>query len=224
MRSRLWTGILLVGGGAALALAARTAGTLSINGSSVDTDFIVKNDRTYVPIADVAKALKLTITKTSTGYSLAAEGGANQVQGQAGKIGEVLNGGWCTVKVVKVIAGDTYKKLFTDGDVTAISDKEQIVAVVMRVKNATHAPVNFNPFGFDETCLVDNDEHSFVQLTGLDCDLADRGPTVLPGAAYDFALVFRVPKDANLTQLVYAPEFRAEHVPKKIFRIDLKQN
>ncbi len=222
MRARYLLGSVVLGSAAIVAYGAMTAGTLSIAGNSVETDFIVKNDRTYVPLADVAKALKMNITKSATGFDLAPEGGANQVQGLTGKVGETLNGGWCTVKVVKVTKTDHYTKQFDSGTVDASSDKEEIVAVTMRIKNATQRTVTCNPFGFEETSLVDNDEHSYHQFTGLACDLRDRGPSLIKGSACDFALVFSVPKGSDLTEFIYSPEFMAENLPKKVFRISLK--
>lgn len=205
----------------AVAFAQALKGSLSIGGSSVDTDFVMKNGRTYVPLADVAKALKMTITKTPGGFDLSPEGGANQVQGQTGKVGDVLSAGWCTVKVNKVIVTDKYQRQFVSGEITPYDDTKTLVVVVLQVKNAMKQAVYMDPFGFEETALVDNDGHAYQSVNGLDCDISDRGPKLLPGSAFDFALVFYMPKTEKATELVYSPNFMGEHVPKKSFRISL---
>ncbi len=205
----------------AVAYAQATKGSLTISGNSVDTDFMVKNGRTYVPIADVAKALKLNIHKTANGYELSPEGGANQVQGLTGKVGDVLNCGFCTVKAKKVIIGEKYDRQFVTGEIGTYDEKETLVVIVLQVKNATKNAMTLDPFGLEETALVDNDSHSYSSVNGLDCDISDRGPKLLPGAAFDFALVFHFPKSQKPTELVYSPTFFGENLPKKAVRISL---
>ncbi len=182
----------------------------------------MKNGRTYVPIADAAKVFGVQVRKTESGFEFFQEGGANQLSGLTGKVGQVLSCGWATVKVTKVErAGKHYVKQFTDGDLDAINDADEIVAVTMRVKNATKEPQMFQPVGDQHISLIDDDEHSFPPITGLGIDQHDRATNMLPGSAYDFAVLFNVPKKAKLTQFVYGVDFMNPKLPHKDFRIDI---
>ena len=116
MKTRyLALGVLAVAA-SAYAFKAFGPGTLTIAGSPVETNFITQNNRVYVPLADVAKALKYEVSKTSNGFSLDPAGGANQINGVNGKIGDVVNLGYATVKVVKVIkSGELSRKVALKG-------------------------------------------------------------------------------------------------------------
>src|SRR5688500_15525819 len=69
--------------------------TLVINGKVVSRDVRIINGRPYAPLADIARGMGQTLAKRGSGYELAAAGGANQVEGLRGKIGDTLfDGKW----------------------------------------------------------------------------------------------------------------------------------
>lgn len=188
------------------ALAGLAGVTLSMGDKSVPVDTINKNGKVYVPLADVAKLLDMQVGKTATGYAFEPIGGAGQVNGLNGKIGDKLNLGFGTYEFKELFRGKKYTKRFDTGEDEA-REGFDIVAVIIRFKNATKKKVTINPFGGENTAITDTDEHSFAQFTGLAIDMPSRGPEVLPGAACDFALVFEVPEKAQLKDLVYTTAF-----------------
>jgi hypothetical protein len=207
-------------GAAALVYAAFEPVKLTINGSSGDTDVIMKNGRAYVPLADVAKALGDSVAKSAGAYTLDPPGGANQVEGLNAKIGQLIKTPYFTFIVQKVLMEDHHEKLFTTGSVDA-PDGQTLAIIVCRVKNATQKTLLFNPFGFDKTALTDQDEHTLGnQYTGGGAD-APSQHELLPGSAMDFALVFPVPKGTQLKDLVY--EFDGGIAAHPILRISLAQ-
>src|SRR5579864_4386176 len=86
MKGKLAAFAALVFGGCALAYGLFSEGRLVFSGKEVATDYLVKNGRTYVPIADVAKAMNLSVKKIDGGFELAPGGVSGQVEGLNGKV------------------------------------------------------------------------------------------------------------------------------------------
>ena len=85
------------------------ASRLIINGRTVSTDVVSINGHAYGNLADLAKALGMVLVKRSDGsYELTKPGGTEQVQGLAGKIGDVLFDGLWRFQVLGVSAPETY--------------------------------------------------------------------------------------------------------------------
>src|SRR5436189_1690352 len=81
----------------AAAASARAQGSvkLILNGKVASTDVRMINGRPYVPLADIARATGQVLVKKGSGYEIIAQGGANQVEGLHGKIGDTLfDGKW----------------------------------------------------------------------------------------------------------------------------------
>src|SRR5689334_457235 len=98
---------LAVGVGATAALA-QAGRTLILNGEVASRDVRVIDGRPYVPVADVAKALGQTVVTRGGGWEITAAGGANQIQGLQGKIGDTLFDGRWRFQVVAVEPVDSY--------------------------------------------------------------------------------------------------------------------
>lgn len=197
-----------------------------VNGELASSGVIERNGVSYVPIKDIAAALKLNVQKTSRGIELTSAGGANQAEGITGKIGDMLFNGFARFQVVKVIRGKEYTNQF-DGSgqkITPFPEGNDLVVVVCRIKNGTKKTVTCGlPCG-GETGLTDTQDHSFGPRTGLSIDCPSRGQDLLPGAAVDFALTFDVPPSAELGDLVYQVQFYgAADASTKKFRVSLKQ-
>jgi hypothetical protein len=193
-----------------------------IEGKFATSDTISKNGKTYVPLGDVAKALGYTVSKTSTGYDLVKAGGANQVQGVSGKIGDMLFNGRYRFQVVKVIRTSDYKPQFTDPgfNFTPTTSSHEIVAIVCKLKNATKESQTVDITAGDNTALTDDQGRSYGCARGVSIDMEDRAPKLLPGAAVDFALTFEAPKNAKLQDLVYSiQDFSSAKM--KDFRVSL---
>lgn len=184
---------------AALAYGALSAGRLVISGKEVQTDFVSQNGKTYVPIADVAKALGMTATKIDGGYEIKPAGGANQVQGMNGKVGEQLSCGAFLFKVTDVVETDTFDFEHSVHHEVAFPDGNKLVVVKIRVKNATKVVQSLDTLGGNLSCLTDDAEHSY-KSENLD---GPRAPDMLPGSASDFNLIYSVPKATVLGDVVY---------------------
>jgi len=205
---------------AALGWARLAEQKLYINGKVASAGVIVSNGIAYVPVKDVALALEMTAEKRPDGYALVRAGGANQVQGLTGKIGDDLFNGMYRVKVIRVIRKDRYERQFAKGDPVSAPDGKEVVAVVMRLKNGTkEARLIDLVYPGSNTGLTDGDEHSYGPITGLASDTPERAANLLPGAAVDTALVFFVPKGVVLMALVFEVGV-AVHGPA--FRVSLK--
>ena len=76
------------------------------------------------------------------GLALAPAGGANQIGGLMGKVGDKLTNGSIVFTVVKVYRGDKYQKQFDTGEVTPANANEDVVAITCRIKNATPKTVS----------------------------------------------------------------------------------
>jgi hypothetical protein len=221
-----WKGTTIIVSVAALT-AAVAAGRLTdvrVEGKFATNDVLMKGGRAYVPLADMAKALDLTVQKTSTGYDLVKAGGANAVGGLTGKMGDMLFNGKYRFKVVKVVRAATYKPQFYNPgfDFTVASQSNEVVAVVCQLRNGTKEPVMIDITGGKNTALTDDSDHSYQNFTGSQIDMPERAPKLLPGAAYDFALTFDVPKTAVLKDLVFTVnDLSGRSNPD--FRVSLKQ-
>lgn len=172
---------------------------LDINGKHVSTEFMTKGGKTFVPLADVAKALNMVVTKTADGYSLAPSGGANQVDGLNGKVGDQLNCGAFLLTLTS--AEETYDYSYQNSDrhEKPYKDSDKLVVLKFHVKNATKLKQSLDTLGGDLTALTDKSDHNFTSRT----EDGERGPDMLPGSAVDFALIYYVPKDMQPGDMVY---------------------
>src|SRR4051812_10681592 len=80
---------------ACAAMPAQAAAPLTINGNTVSADVRSIGGTAYVRMSDVAKALGMVVTKQGAGYEIKKAGGAGQIEGMTGKIGDRLfDGRW----------------------------------------------------------------------------------------------------------------------------------
>lgn len=197
--SRTWATLAIVGFVAAAVWAAQAA-RVTINGKPVSSRTI--DGSVYVKLA---QALDQQVVKKGGSYELVAAGGANQLEGTRGKLGEELFTGKWKFLVKDVQRTDKYMLKFADSkfEMTA-DDGNDLVIVTCRFKNGVResAYIYFN--GLTDTAITDLEEHAYKpKWMDVGGGVAD---TILPGAAKDFAMVFSVPKGAELKDLVYTIE------------------
>lgn len=208
---------------AALGLALQGS-NLYINGALASKGVIERNGVTYVPVKDFAAALKLSVQKTARGYELVDAGGANQVEGLTGKIGDVLWNGFARFTVLKVTRAKSYTYEFSPNktEVRPSGPGKDLVVVQVRIKNGLKSTVLCSLRGGADTALADTGGHSY-EPWGIDAE--SNGPNLLPGAAVDFVLVFDVPESAQAKDLVYQLTFYSSTpgADKKRFRVSLAQ-
>jgi hypothetical protein len=176
--------------------------------------------RPYVPVADVARALGQSVVTRAGGYEIAAAGGANQIQGLQGKIGDTLFDGKWRFQVLAVEPVDSYplkNKVNTDYSVfqstAELTDGvfrpkagQQLIVARCRVKNGLKdqnqalwwANVDTH------TALADDRGESYPPIA---VDAPEGGPfqgkPLLPGAGMDLAVLFAVPEGTKLKDMVF---------------------
>jgi len=207
---------------AALALAWEVQSSqLYINGNLASSGIIERNGVAYVPLRDVATAFKLSVQKTSRGYELSDAGGANQVQGQAGKVGDMLFNGFVRFQVEKVSRVHTYTTQYdqSNREIDPIQGGNDLVIIACKIKNATQKTISPNLAEEDIVAVTDTDGHSYTVRR-----FSDFPPNhdMLPGAAIDYALIFEAPPSAKLQDLVYGiTAIGVPGIEKKKFRISI---
>ena len=225
-RTRLLrTGVALITT-AALATAAGALGQaalrLIVAGKTTSTDIRIIDGRPYIPLSDMAKAMNGTLVKNKGGYEITlgsvdtttptpkvVAGGANEVRGTQGNIGQVLFTGKWRFSVLSVDHAASYDSQFLPDKrtFTPSGDTEELVMVRCRMKNGQNETKEamLSPIHPHHTALTDNQAQSYAPV---DYDKrgghTDEGPTMLPGSQTEFVIVFSVPKGTVLKDLVFS--------------------
>lgn len=136
---------------------------------------------------------------------MSAPGGANQVEGLNGKVGEVLFNGYFRFQVNEVIRAKEYTNRFSGDNqkVTAYPEGNELIVLICRLKNGTKEKLTVFLPGGDFMALTDDQGRSYGPRTGLSIDCPSRGADLLPGAAVDFALTYDVGAGTKIKDLVY---------------------
>jgi hypothetical protein len=204
-------------GAAALAQAGKA---LIINGQVASHDVRVIEGRPYVPVADVAKALGQTVVMRAGGYEITTAGGANQVQGLQGKVGDTLFDGKWRFQVLAVEPVDSYtlrNKVTTDyavyRNLAELTDNvfqpkagQQLIVARCRLKNGlknqSQALWWFN--NDTHTALADERGESYPPIA---VDAPEGAPfqskPLLPGAGMDLAVLFAMPEGTQLKDMLF---------------------
>ena len=218
-----------------LGAASHAQGTykMSINGASVSTKARKIGGVLYVPVNDVARALKLKASVSGTNISLKPAGGTFQVANKLkGNQGEDLFSGRFGFKVVGVERTTLYNAKYTNQfnreEKYEAKNGEEIIVVSCRLKNGTPKATSFafdvRTYGMN-TALTDQDAVSY-QPNGYDVfadEPAPLGKMALPGSALPFNIVFRVPKGTPVKDLVFSAVLYSERGDNKStdFRVAL---
>jgi len=223
MKKFLWLGFA----GTAIAALAwnRQSSNLYISGNLASSNVFMHDGAACVPVRDVAAALKLTVQKTGRGLELTDAGGANQVSGITGKVGDVLWNGYIRFQIIKLIRAKQYTNQFTGDSRVITPDKpeDDLVVAVCKISNGLKNDITvMYPGG--ETALTDNQGQSYSPFLGMSADFRSRGENLLPGASFGFALTFEVPSTTVIGDLVYQASMAGSNtngVEKKKFRVKL---
>ncbi len=200
---------------------ALAAPKLKMNGKTASTDVKIVNGSAYVKLADVARALGMVVIKTSDGYEIKKPGGANPIKGVTqGKIGAVLFDGKWRFQVLSVAMPEAFTmKTPADYSDTAgltsfnptsriftASPNYKLVVIQCRVTNAVNEKRTLWTAMSDErihTALTDiqGGSHSPIAYD------FEGGPIqskwLVPGAILNFPVVFSVPQDTQLKDLIF---------------------
>jgi hypothetical protein len=213
----------ILAGIAIAAAAAAVAGggkSLVLNGKVASNDVRIIDGRPYVPVADVARALGQPVVKRTNGWEIAAAGGANQVEGLRGKVGDTLFDGRWQFQVLsfqevpqhvmktKGAADFAVYQAMAELEDGTFRPRDGLSLIVFRcrVKNAV-AKANqalWIPNSYTRTALTDNKGQSYPPIA---YDIEESSPfqskELLPGASLDFDVLFTVPKGTVLKDLVF---------------------
>lgn len=197
----LMTGLII--GGPAWA---DTPAPVTYKGQVVSHDVRVIDGRPYVPLADVAKILGGSVAKGDGGYTIEAAGGANQINGLQGKVGQMLFGGKWRFEVVSFTRVPTFTTQYsaTSTTVSPTGANDELVVASCLVKNGekSEEQIIMREYGAAHSALTDDQEVSYPCIDWDYGGGSSYGPTLLPGSAQHFNLVFSVPKATNLKDLV----------------------
>ena len=198
--------------------------SLIISGKTASSDVRIIDGRPFVPLSDMAKAMNGTAVKHKGGYEITlgsvdtstpeanpVAGGANEVHGTRGKIGQVIFTGKWRFSVLSVDHAASYDSQFLSAKrtFTPSGNSEELVIVRCRMKNGQNVTkvAMLSPIHPHHTALTNNQEESFAPI---DYDKrgghTDEGPTMLPGSQTEFAILFSVPKGSVLKDLVFSVE------------------
>jgi hypothetical protein len=221
-----------VGASAMAAAMAAIGRTVYYHGQTLTQDARQVDGRTYVPLADVARALGGRVASRgggleivtggggATGEGQTAPGGTNQVRGATGSVGDWFFNGYWRFRVNSVDRPDTYAWQFYDGSGTdrPSGPNDELVVFHCTIKNgrpASEEPI-LTVHGLGNTALTDDQGQSYVPT-----DIDVRSGSLLPGAAKDFAVVFSVPKGTKLKDLVFTLRGYAESNKASDVRVHL---
>jgi hypothetical protein len=212
-----------------LTAALAQAGThmvLFVGGKSASADVRVIDGNAYVRLSDIAAALHATLAKQGGNYAMVpnghttpdaagkkavggdAPGGANQVEGRRGEVGDLLMTGKYRFQVIDVKEVATYTQHYSP-DAAVVEPKgdgDKLILINCLVKNARNEKHALNVYDTN-TALTDEDGQSFppvkydVRWHVSFHEMCSE--EMLPGASVKFAVLFSVPKDAKLKDLVF---------------------
>ena len=193
---------------------------LVMNGKVVSTSVRTVGGSPYVKLSDIAKALSMVVSKRPGGYEITKSGGTNQVQGLQGKIGDLLFDGRWRFQVLSVAQPDTYT-MKTPGDEPSsypadtinfdrktqlVSPKSgyKLVVIQCRMINGQKSKQTFWLAAKDgNNALADQQGESYAPI-GYDLEGAPiQSKPLLPGAKTDFPILFSVPQNIELKDLVF---------------------
>jgi len=203
------------------AVSASAGDSLVMNGKVASTTVRTIDGSAYVKVSDVAQALGMVVTKRPSGYEIAKSGGANQIQGVTqGKIGDLLFDGRWRFQVLSVQMPESYT-MKTPGiepssypaDTLTFDRNSQIVrpksgykliVVQCRMFNGQKTKQTFWLAARDvNNALADQQGESYSPV-GYDLEGAPiQSKPLLPGAKTDFPILFSVPQNVELKDLVF---------------------
>jgi hypothetical protein len=212
--------VLLLPVGVATAAMAPVGRTLILNGQVASRDVRLINGRPYVPLADVARALKQTVVTRAGGYEITAAGAANPTQGLTGNAGETPSDVRWRFQVLSVSELDSYTPSnkvtpdyaayrnvaeYTQGEFRP-KEGNKLVAIRCRVKNGLRNESQSLWWARSDsrTAITDRQGESYPPIAiDAPAETPFQSKPLLPGAGIDLTLLFSVPDAAEPKDLVF---------------------
>jgi hypothetical protein len=240
-------GLALIAGVATVAWA-QAMKTVRYNGATVSQSVRIIDGKPWVPLSDAARLVGGSVVPDGSGYeirggnSASTAGGANEVTGLNGKIGDVLFDGHWRCQVLSLTPADTYtltvpssEQDFARYHDTAEMDNDThtftpkagytFFAVKCHVKNGQKATEQLDGYLDDpKTALTDGQENSYPPIV---YDMVSKGAwmtrPLLPGSGEDLTLLFAVPTGTTPKDLVFTLKNWSEHIGRNV-RVSLAPN
>lgn len=200
--------------------AAPSGKKLTLNGKVASNNVQTMNGQAFVSLADLAKTLGMVMVKNADGsYEIKQAGGTFQAGDLYGKIGDVLFDGKWRLQVLSVQTPESfpmstaaqpygYDNVATyDAKTRLITPQagSKLVVIKVRVTNGQKTPQTLWTAISDKTMRTALTDTAGGSHPPIDYDYAG-APTVtlplLPGAAMTFPIIFSVPQDTVLKDLV----------------------
>ena len=240
------TGWKVAAWSAALGLTAGLTGpawaapNLVLNGKVASTAVKTINGQSYVSLADLAKALDMVVVKNSDGsFEIKRAGGATQVQGLEGKLGDVLFDGKWRFTVTSVSEPESYAVStgaepgagYYAGNLAGWNTTTRTVTpaaghrlVVLQCRVINAVPQQRRLWigaGETNTALADAAGESHPAVVHDFEGAPTQSKPLLQGAKLDFNLVFSIPKAAQLKDLVFTLVANGDLENRRSVRVSL---
>lgn len=183
--------------------------TLKMNGKIASTKLKTIGGVAYVPVADVARALGQKVIPTGNGLEIRAASGTFQTGKLSGKVGDLIQTKKYSFQVLSVETSSSYASKYLKIPETFTPDGPQDILYVVncRIKNTVNKPQGpVLAHGVaSNTAIADYDGQAYKALA-YDSRIAKdySGASMLPGSQNTFAVLFSVPKSAQVKDLVFA--------------------
>ena len=209
--------------------------SLTYQGHKISGDVVVLNGTAYLPVSDAAKLVggsvrqscgAYTIVKSSGSSNGVPAGGANQISGRTGTIGQTLFTGKWKFEVESESTADSYASHHNSdaSTVTPTGDNDELVIVNCLMKNAKNKTAQpLLVAGTLHTAVTDNQETSYRPIFYDFVGPHGYGPVMLPGSACNFTVVFDVPKGTTVQDLIFTLGDLNDSSDTSDYRIHLKQ-
>lgn len=230
-KSGVWAALVLTAGLATAALA-QTGMRLIVDGRTASSDVRIIGGRPFVPLADMARAMGGTAVRNGGTYRIVTgstdtttptttpdvAGGASEVRGTRGKVGQMLFTGKWRFMVVSVARAAAYDSQYLPDkqNFTPTGDTEELVVIKCRLKNGqTSTQTAMLSAVHPHNIALTDDQGSSYAPRDFDKrgGSTDEGPKMLPGAQTDFAVLFSVPKGTVLKDLVFSLQTAYDDYP-----------
>ena len=200
--------------------AAPSGKKLTLNGKVASNNVQTVNGQAFVALADLAKALGMVMVKNADGnYEIKQAGGTYQAGDLSGKIGDVLFDGKWRLQVLSVQMPESfpmsteaqpygYDNVATYDAKTRIIKPQtgsKLVVIKVRVTNGQKTTQTLWTAISDKTMRTALTDTAGGSHAPIDYDYAGAPnvtPPLLPGAALTFPIIFSVPQDTVLKDLV----------------------
>lgn len=210
--------------GTSICWGAQSTSRLMMDDIVLSSDVQIFKGRAYVPVSDVARAMDTTVSRKGGTWTMARTDGDGPLRFVDGKISSTALSGRWSFRIASVQRSSVYSPL-KGVDRAQLAPREagdELVVVSCTLKNSARETreVYMDAGSSGNTSLTDSQSHGYVPMAYDRRSNDGAAIRMLPGAAYDFSLVFSVPIGSDLRYLVYSVQPSGGDKPTE-FRMSL---